>query len=89
MLSVDCVRSLNVVWKALVSKQDQLEKLQHYVGTEVEVTIVTRCEGTWVLVVAKAILDVALSVVASVVLSLLLLSGDVEENPGPLGGIII
>ena len=88
MLSVDCVRCLSVVWKALATKQDLVEKL-HYVDTEVEVTIMTKHEGTWVLVVAKSMLDVVLSVAASIILSLLLLSGDVEENPGPLGGIIL
>ena len=88
MLSVDCVRSLSVVWKALASKQDLVEKLQ-YVGTEVEVVIMTKREGMWVLAAAKAMLDVVLSVAASVILSLLLLSGDVEENPGPLGGILL
>ena len=85
--TVDCLRSLSVLWKALVSRQDLVEKLD-YVGTEVEVVIMTRHEGTWVLAVAKAVLDVVLSVAASVILSLLLLSGDVEENPGPLGGIV-
>ena len=87
MLSVECVRSLSVVWKALASKQDLVEKL-HYVDTEVEVVIMTKREGTWVLAAAKAMLDVVLSVAASVISSLLLLSGDVEENPGPFGGII-
>ena len=88
MLSVDCVRCLSVAWKAMATKQDLVEKL-HYIDTEVEVTIMTKHEGTWVLVVAKSMLDVVLSVAASVILSLLLLSGDVEENPGPLGGIIL
>ena len=64
-----------------------MEKL-HYVDTEVEIVIMTKREGTWVLAVSKAMLDVALSVAASVILSLLLLSGDVEENPGPLGGVV-
>ena len=64
-----------------------MEKL-HYVDTEVEIVIMTKREGTWVLAASKAMLDVALSVAASVILSLLLLSGDVEENPGPLGCII-
>ena len=85
--TVDCLRSLSVLWKALANKQDLVEKL-HYVDASlrVEVMIMTKLQGTWVLVVAKAVLDVALSVAASVVLSLLLLSGDVEENPGPVGG---
>ena len=88
MLTVDCVRSLSVVWKALTSKQDLVENL-HYVGNEIEVEIMTKREGAWELVVAKAMLDVVLSVAASVILSLLLLSGDVEENPGPIGGIYL
>ena len=85
--TVDCLRSLSVLWKALTSKQDLVEKLD-YVYTEVEVVIMTRHEGAWILAVAKAVLDVVLSVAASVIVSLLLLSGDVEENPGPLGGIL-
>ncbi len=66
-----------------------MEKL-HYADTSlrVEVVIMAKLQGTWVLTVAKAVLDVALSIAASVILSLLLLSGDVEENPGPVGGII-
>ena len=40
------------------------------------------------LAVAISQLDIVSSVAASVVKSLLLMSGDVEENPGP-GGIII
>ena len=71
----------------MATKRDLVEKL-HYVDTDVEVVIMTKQEGTWVLAAAKAMLDVVLSVSASVILSLLLLSGDVEENPGPLGGIL-
>ena len=86
--TVDCLISLSVLWKALANKQDLVEKL-HYVDTNVEVVIMAKLQGTWVLAVAKAVLDVALSVAASVILSLLLISGDVEENPGPVGGIIM
>ena len=64
-----------------------MEKLR-YVDTEVEIVIMTKREDTWVLTASKAMLDVVLSVAASVILSLLLLSGDVEENPGPLGGVV-
>ena len=35
------------------------------------------------LVLANSMLDTTLSVAASVIMSLLLLSGDIEENPGP------
>ena len=37
------------------------------------------------LAMAKSLLDTVLSVAASVIASLLLKSGDVEENPGPGG----
>ena len=37
------------------------------------------------LAVAKSLLDIVLAVAASVVISLLLMSGDVEEDPGPGG----
>ena len=85
--TVDCLISLTVLWKALANKQDLVEKL-HYVDTKVEVVMMTKLQGTWVLAVAKAVLDVTLSVAACVILSLLLISGDVEENPGPVGGIL-
>ena len=83
---VDCLISLSVLWRALANKQDLVEKLL-YIDTKVEIVIMAKLQGTWVLAVAKAVLDVALSVAASVILSLLLISGDVEENPGPVGGI--
>ena len=35
------------------------------------------------LVLANSMLDTTLSVAASIIMSLLLLSGDIEENPGP------
>ena len=84
--TVDCLIFLSVLWKALANKQDLVEKL-YYVDTKVQVVIMTKLQRTWVLAVAKAVLDVALSVATSVILSLLLISGDVEENPGPVGGI--
>ena len=84
MHMVDYVRFCSVLWKAVATKRDLVEKL-HYVDADIEVVIMTKREGTWVLAAAKAMLDVVLSVAASVILSLLLLSGDVEENPGPLG----
>ena len=86
--TVECLRSVSVLGKTVANKQDLVEK-QHYVYSEVEVEIMTKREGTWALAVAKAVLDIVLSVAASVTLSLLLLAGDVEENPGPLGGTVI
>ena len=85
--TVDCLISLSALWKALANKHDLVEKL-HYIDTKVEVVIMTKLQGTWVLAVAKAVLDVVLSVAFSVILYLLLISGDVEKNPGPVGGIL-
>ena len=78
--------SLSALCKTVTNKQGLMEKLDYF-DADIEAVIMIRCEGTWVLAVAKAVLDVMLSVAASVVIFLLLLSGDVEENPGPLGGI--
>ena len=85
--TMDCLICLSVLWEALEIKQDLVEKL-YYIDTQnVEVVMMAKLQGTWVLAVTKAVLDVMLSVAASVILSLLLISGDVEENPGPVGGI--
>ena len=43
---VDCVRACSVLWKAVATKRDLVEKL-HYVDTDVEVVIMTKQEGTW------------------------------------------
>ena len=72
---MDCLRSLSVLWMALDDEQEEHRGL--YKGTANE----RRC--LWVLSVARASMDVVMSVAASVILSLLLNSGDVEENPGP------
>ena len=45
--------------------------------------VTKRLEDLRILYLVNCILDVALSVAASVVASLLLLSGDIEQNPGP------
>ena len=84
--TVESLRSSSILWKTVANKQGLVKK-QHYVYAEVEIEIMIKHEGMWVLAVAKAVLDVVLSVAALVILSFLLLSGDVEENPGPLGGI--
>ena len=73
--NMDCLISLSVLWKALVDKQED------YCGIEKGIANNRRC--LWVLIVARASMDVVMSVAASVILSLLLISGDVEENPGP------
>ena len=45
--------------------------------------VTKRREDLRILYLVNSILDVALSVAASVIASLLLLSGDIEQNPGP------
>lgn len=40
------------------------------------------------LAAAKALLDVVMPVAACVIASLLMKSGDIEENPGPWGNLI-
>ena len=62
----------------------QVENSDHGVNKE-EAVIRSKWEVSRVLAVARALLDVVLSVAASVIFSLLLISGDVEENPGPGG----
>ena len=44
---------------------------------------VNKRENLRMLCIVSCILDVALSVAASVIASFLLLSGDIEQNPGP------
>ena len=81
---MDCARALTVLLKTL---SNEPVKVLHYVDTDVEVVIMTKQEGVCVLAaVANATLDLVFSMAASVILSLLLLAGDVEENPGPVGG---
>ena len=45
--------------------------------------VAVRKEDLHILNVVSGILDIALSIAASVISSLLLLSGDIEQNPGP------
>ena len=57
--------------------------IDHKTGSTVKMKILRNG-----LCLPKCVLDVAVSIAASVIVSLLLLSGDIEQNPGPLGGII-
>ena len=50
-----------------------------------EIELGKRCDILRWLAVAKALLDTVLSVAASVIVSKLMVSGDVEKNPGPGG----
>ena len=77
--ALDWLKALSSFKTALAVKR--LEKVyEDYASKKNE-----KCECLWIVVVARASLDVVMSVAASVILSLLLISGDVEENPGPGG----
>ena len=65
---MDLLRALSVFWKTLTSERKYFDK---------------QGECLWILAVTRSSLDVITSVAASVIVSLLLNSGDVEENPGP------
>ena len=78
--NMDCLRSLSAFWIALVGEHKDFCEFGKTTANE------RRC--LWLLTVARASMDVVMSVAASVIFSLLLISGDVEENPGPgPGGI--
>ena len=79
---------LNDVWFSIPWKMSTYESVENnisckYTGVRKKGSISS------VLVVAAVATDTVLSVAASVVSSLLLMSGDVEENPGPGGTIIM
>ena len=69
---------MSILKKALAN-----DEAKHGLDEEVELT--KRSEILRWLAVAKSLLDIVLAVAASVVISLLLMSGDVEEDPGPGG----
>ena len=69
---------MSVLWKILAC--DDAKR-----GLVEEVELRNRSEILRWLAVAKSLLDTVLAVAASVVNSLLLMSGDVEEDPGPGG----
>ena len=73
--NMHCLRGISVLWMVLVGKEEEC------CGVDKGVTNDRKC--LWVLTVARASMDVVMSVAASVIFSLLLISGDVEENPGP------
>ena len=73
--NMDCLKSLSVLCMVLAGKQEE------HCGVDKENTKQRKC--LWVLTVTRASMDVVTSMAASVILSLLLISGDVEENPGP------
>ena len=80
---LDWMRAVSVLRKTL-TKNDETK---HGVVKEVELR--KRSENLRWLEVAKALLDTALSVALSIIVSKLMMSGDVEKNPGPGGRWIV
>ena len=75
---LDWMRAVSVLRKTLAK-----DEAVHGLLEEVELR--NRSEILRWLAVAKSLLDTVVAVAASVVISLLLMSGDVEEDPGPGG----
>ena len=75
----DMERLLTLLW-ILINKRVEIVD----VNFEQSGSIVTkRRDDFMILYLVNSILDVVLSVAATVIASLLLLSGDIEQNPGP------
>ena len=79
MHTPDMERILSLLWR-MINKQVEIFDLKCNQNGNL---VVKRREDLRILYVMSCILDVALSVAASVIASLLLLSGDIEQNPGP------
>ena len=79
LLTLDWLRAVSMLRKTLATN----DEAKHGVVNENE--LMKRCDILRWLAVAKALLDTVLSVAASVIVSKLLTSGDVEKNPGPGG----
>lgn len=74
---LNCRRIRSIPW-GFTSRQEEILDVAGDQKRKRSLRVDTRT-----LVLANSMLDTALSVAASVVMSLLLLSGDIEENPGP------
>ena len=75
----DMERILSLL-RILINKQVEIVDLKF---DQTGSIVTNRREDLRILYLVNSILDIALSVAASVVASLLLLSGDIEQNPGP------
>ena len=78
ILRLDWMRAVSILRKTLTN-----DETKHGVVKEVELG--KRSEILRWLAVARAPLDTVLSVASSVIVSKLMISGDVEKNPGPGG----
>ena len=75
----DMGRILSLLW-VLINKRVEIVD----VNFDQNGNLVTKTrEDLKILYLMNCIFDIALSVAASVIASLLLLSGDIEQNPGP------
>ena len=80
---------LNDIWLSIPWEMSTYESVEDISCKDTEVR--KKGSSSSVLVAAAVAMDTStvLSVAASIVISLLLMSGDVEENPGPGGTIIM
>ena len=75
----DMGRLLSLLW-VLINKRVEIVALKFDQNGNL---VTKRREDLKILYLVNCIFDVALAVAASVIASLLLLSGDIEQNPGP------
>ena len=78
ILRLDWLKAVSVLRKTLAT-----DEIKH--GAVKEVELGKRSEILRWLAVTKALLDTVLAVAASIVIFLLLMSGDIEVDPGPGG----
>lgn len=72
--------TLSILWKVFTYEQVDSSDCEKVVINKIWV-------ASKILSVTRFLLDSVLSVAASVIVTLLLTSGDVEENPGPGGSL--
>ena len=75
----DMGRILSLLW-VLINKRVEIVDMKFDQNGSL---VTKRREDLKILYLVNCIFDVALSIAASVIASLLLLSGDIEQNPGP------
>ena len=80
MIHTPDIERMLTLLRILINKRVEIVDLKFDQNGSV---VTKRREDLRILYLVSCILDVALSVAASVIASLLLLSGDIEQNPGP------
>ena len=79
MHALELLGVLTSLWKVLSSKP----KKSTMTFCDIDKGATDKRETLWVVCIAGASMDVVVTVAASIIFSLLLISGDVELNPGP------